>query len=222
MKGFKRCDNGHFYKEDLDQCPYCPGGSATSGGNDMGKTQVGGETTSGGDLGKTQVFGSGGGGDKTQVFGAGGGNDSTQVFGGQSSGGGKKDLSKTFIQGVTDADDSPDGDAVSQTPRATRKLTGWLVSFTLDPMGLDYRLYEGNNSIGKAPENTITVTKDSTISSKHATILHKKGKFWIRDEMATNGTYLNNEELEIGQPYEMNDGDELKLGDTVFLFKKAF
>jgi hypothetical protein len=24
MNGFKKCDNGHFYKEDLSACPYCP------------------------------------------------------------------------------------------------------------------------------------------------------------------------------------------------------
>ena len=25
MNGFKKCDIGHFYKEDLSACPYCPG-----------------------------------------------------------------------------------------------------------------------------------------------------------------------------------------------------
>ena len=25
MKGFKRCDQGHFYKEKFAVCPYCPG-----------------------------------------------------------------------------------------------------------------------------------------------------------------------------------------------------
>ena len=24
MNGFKKCTNGHYYKDDLDQCPYCP------------------------------------------------------------------------------------------------------------------------------------------------------------------------------------------------------
>ena len=26
MKGFKQCEKNHFYKESLDECPYCPKG----------------------------------------------------------------------------------------------------------------------------------------------------------------------------------------------------
>ena len=40
MNGFKKCSNGHFYKEDLSVCPYCPGGSGAtdnSVGNDLNK-----------------------------------------------------------------------------------------------------------------------------------------------------------------------------------------
>ena len=44
MNGFKKCSNGHFYKEDLNACPYCPGGNAgstgASGADDLGKTMV--------------------------------------------------------------------------------------------------------------------------------------------------------------------------------------
>ena len=86
-------------------------------------------------------------------------------------------------------------------------------------MGIDYRVYEGNNTIGRKADNDITVASDSSISSRHATLLFKKGRFFVRDEMAANGTFINNEELEIGQPYELKDGDELKLGNTVFKFK---
>ena len=27
MKGFKQCEKNHFYKEDMDECPYCPKGT---------------------------------------------------------------------------------------------------------------------------------------------------------------------------------------------------
>lgn len=217
MKGFKRCPNGHFYKETLADCPHCQ----ASAGGDHNKTQVnqGGGNAN---LDKTQVFGAGSGGgmadgDKTQVFGehtprSGGGN----VFGAGKAGG-ERDFDKTFIGGVTDSEN--DSETATEQPRATRKITGWLVSFTIDPMGVDFRIYEGNNTIGRAPENAITITTDSTISSKHANILHKKGSFWIKDEMAANGTFVNGEELEIEKAYAIKDGDEIRLGDTVFVFK---
>jgi pSer/pThr/pTyr-binding forkhead associated (FHA) protein len=39
--------------------------------------------------------------------------------------------------------------------------------------------------------------------------------------MTTNGTFLNGEELEVEEAYDLHDGDELRLGNTVFKFKSA-
>ena len=213
MKGFKKCSNGHFYKEDIQVCPHCPGG----GGVDLGKTKVN-LSQEGGNFDKTQIFGQGGGSGnaETQV---GGGNGATQVFGAGNQGATPvRDLDKTYIGGITDEADGEEGSLVS-APRAARMITGWMVSFTLDPMGVDYRIYEGNNTIGRDPGNSISITSDHTISGKHANILHKKGKFWIKDEMAANGTFVNGNELEIEKAFPLSDGDEVKLGDTIFTFK---
>jgi hypothetical protein len=224
MKGFQRCDNGHFYKESKGSCPHCPAGNsdmnktnmASSGGSDMDKTQVFGTANNAGDMDKTQVFGSNN--SNTSDDGK------TQVFGTQNNEHKPKsdtpDFSRTFIGGVASQSDT-DNPEKKEKPRASRKITGWIVSFTLDSMGVDYRIFEGNNTIGRDPSNSISITKDSTISSKHANILHKKGKFWIKDEMAANGTFLNGEEIEIEKAYSLNDGDEIRLGDTVFRFKSC-
>jgi hypothetical protein len=217
MNGFKKCNNGHFYKEDLSNCPYCPGGvgaSNNSSNNDLNKTIVaGGMTSSGTDNAKTDVFGT-----QSNV------SDQTKVFGSgnpQASGQPKRDLNRTYIAGVTDADASStsDGAVIDATPRASRRIVGWILSYTLDPMGVDYRIYEGNNTIGREPGNSITITKDTTISGKHANILYKKGNFWIKDEMAANGTFLNDEELEIEKAYPLKDGDVIRLANTTFKFK---
>ncbi len=221
MNGFKKCDNGHFYKEDLTACPYCPSGSSASsnaGGNDLNKTIVagGGNTSAGNDNAKTQVFGSqssNDGSDQTKVFGSG-----NVAAPGQP----KRDLNRTYIAGVTDEDTtsaSGSGATIDATPRSTRRIVGWILSYTLDPMGVDYRIYEGNNSIGRDAGNSITITKDTTISGKHANILYKKGKFYIKDEMAANGTFVNDEELEIEKAYPLNDGDVIRLANTAFIFK---
>ena len=222
MNGFKKCNNGHFYKESLDSCPYCPGGAgaANNGGNvDLNKTIVGGggNTSSGSDNAKTEVFGSQGSGSNS---------DQTKVFGGGASSGSgqpKRDLNRTYIAGVTDEDTSGSGNSASidSMPRSTRRIVGWILSYTLDPMGVDYRIYEGNNTIGRDPGNSITITKDSTISGKHANILYKKGKFYIKDEMAANGTFINDEELEIEKAYPLHDGDVIRLASTTFIFKSS-
>jgi pSer/pThr/pTyr-binding forkhead associated (FHA) protein len=51
--------------------------------------------------------------------------------------------------------------------------------------------------------------------------LFKQGKYYARDEMSANGSWINSEPMEIGHPYLLNDGDTIKLGDTVFKFKSS-
>jgi hypothetical protein len=221
MNGFKKCNNGHFYKEDLNACPYCPGGnsnsSGSSGSDDLGRTMVTSVNPGGGSSdAKTEVFGTGGAveGDKTQVYGNAGASSSASSA--------KRDLNRTFIAGMEEPEaGSGEGASVKSEPRATRRIVGWIISYDLDPMGVDYRIYEGTNTIGRDIKNTIIITKDSTISSEHVTILYKKGKFKIKDRMTANGTYLNGEELEVEEAYDLNDGDIVKVGNTVFRFKSS-
>ena len=84
-----------------------------------------------------------------------------------------------------------------------------------------FKINEGSNSIGSKSDNSITIT-DGSISSKHAIILYKQGQFLISDEMSSNGTFVNGEELQPRIPSSLMDGDEIKVGDTTFLFRVAF
>ena len=100
-----------------------------------------------------------------------------------------------------------------------RKLVGWLVSYTLNQNGKDFRLYEGKNTIGTSENCDMCLVNDNSVSQKHLTILYRNKIFKFKDEFSTNGTYINNEFSEEG---ELKDGDEIKVGNTVFLFRKAF
>ena len=228
MKGFKKCNNGMFYKSSLSTCPYCKNCDGNSSSDDS--TSVTDDST--------EFFGSGSTSTEatksTQVFGGDSTGESTEIFGGSSSSSNTVkvsnsdsnpiDMDRTFIGGADNSDETNDegsNKSDNSKPRKSRKLVGWIISYTLDPMGVDYRIYEGNNSIGKAAGNTITIAKDVTISSKHVVILYKKGKFYIKDEMSTNGTFLNGEEIDLTRAYELNDCDEIRLGDSVFKFRSA-
>lgn len=226
MNGFKKCNNGHFFKEELLNCPYCPAGAGASAspsnnaGIYLNKTVVAGGGNDAGvaDNAKTEVFGSQNSvdeSDKTKVFGS----DKASSSVGQP----KRDFNRTYIAGSDDQEVNDTGSvsSIESSPRSSRRIVGWILSYTLDPMGVDYRIYEGNNSIGREPGNSITITKDSTISAKHATILYKKGKFYIKDEMAANGTYLNDEEMEIEKAYSLKDGDVIRVAKTTFIFKSS-
>lgn len=217
MKGFKRCSNGHFYKETLSDCPHCAAGAGSGSGNpDLDKTAA--NTSAGGDFDKTQIFGQGNVGSNQGATQVPGSNNATQVFGAGNAGSAPvRDLNKTYIGGITD--EGEDSNSTASAPRAARMITGWLVSFTLDPMGVDYRIYEGSNSIGRDSDNTISIKSDNTISGKHVIIVRRSGQFWIEDAMTSNGTFINGEELIPRKAYSIKDGDEVKLGDTVFTFK---
>jgi hypothetical protein len=228
MQGFKKCNNGHFYKDSMPNCPYCPSGGSASSSNSS--TVVGGGQNTQMDPQKTETIGSATGGategfsgDRTMVFTPGA---ASAPMGGSkpasaNTSSQRSQFDRTFIGGIpTESGDGGDS-GTKEAPRAARKIVGWIISYTIDPMGVDYRIFEGNNLIGREASNTIILSKESTISSRHATILYKSGKFWVKDEMSANGSFLNGEEMEIQKAYEMKDNDELRLGNTVFRFKSA-
>jgi pSer/pThr/pTyr-binding forkhead associated (FHA) protein len=110
--------------------------------------------------------------------------------------------------------------APSQQPLAAqtdlRKLVGWLVSFDLQPTGLDFRLYVGKNKLGRNPKCDIVINK-GWISDEHAMILYREGRFMLQDMLSANGTYVN--EVLIEDRIYLNDNDSVRLGSTTFKFK---
>ena len=203
MKGFNQCSKGHFYKDTMNECPYCPNGGTST---ETAKTEVlgGGDnqkTSANMDASKTQVFGG-----ATESASA-STPSSNQSF----------DATKTIIGGS----DTPLGEAKDQNEVSRRKLRGWLVSFDIEEFGMDYRIIEGRNTVGSNPSNDVTI-QDGEVSGMHALILCKKDKFIITDELSSNGTLLNGEDLSPREPFSLNDGDEIRIGTTNLLFKTAF
>ncbi len=188
MSEFKLCENGHYFPQGLKDCPYCP---KTSSDNQ---------------------FGQGGGLDKTKIA-----DDQKPVFGG----GGGGSLSRTQI--FTGGNENSLGFPATSTPQfkpqqgsTGRKLVGWLVSFTIDPNGIDFKLFEGRNLLGSDNMCDIAIPNDAAVSSKHLTILHRMGHFKFKDELSTNGTFINDVFEEEGN---LKDGDIVRIGDTIFKFR---
>lgn len=92
-----------------------------------------------------------------------------------------------------------------------RKLFGWLVSFTLDAAGTDFRIFEGKNNFGRDTTNDIRIMQDPKISGFHATLLVRDNELSIRDEMASNTSYLNGAAINPGQTVQVKDDDIVQL-----------
>jgi len=96
------------------------------------------------------------------------------------------------------------------------KLVGWLVSYDIDPAGIDYKLYEGKTKIGRSNHCKIIVN-DSTVSEEHVLLLYKDEKFILQDELSANGTFVNGEQIE--ERVLLEDGDEITFGSVNFIIK---
>lgn len=102
--------------------------------------------------------------------------------------------------------------ATSAAPRArlvTVKGRGAGTEFLLGPA----------NTLGRDPENTIQVL-DEKISRHHAVLRRSDGVWTLQDLGSRNGTYLGSERLSGAQ--ELQGGEEIHLGDTVFRFEMGF
>jgi hypothetical protein len=98
-----------------------------------------------------------------------------------------------------------------------RKLVGFLVTYNRTPMGKAFNIYEGRNYIGRDASCDISIPDDNQMSGKHMLIRYLSGnnKFSFKDEMSSNGTYVNKELLDEG---ELQNYDIIRVGSTLFIF----
>ena len=70
-------------------------------------------------------------------------------------------------------------------------------------------------TIGRKKGNSIVIG-DSFISSKHLKITLKKEHFYIKDLGSSNGTFLNDNLVDVET--ELKDHDHIKIGQVEFIF----
>lgn len=210
---FQKCPNGHYYDSSLSKCPYCPSAEAPAAPAGPQRTEhYPGEFA---DDGKTKPYFGGASGPTVEAP----YQDGTQ---------------KTLVEGQPMNTPKPaptldsnktqffdeNQEGAKEGKRTYRKLVGWLVSYTIDACGVDFKLYEGRNIIGRDGDCQIVVP-DGTVTGKHAVILFRNGKYSITDQQSSNGTYVNGEDIEL-EPRYIKDGDVIKMGDTEFKFRTSF
>ncbi|MDR0233170.1 MAG: FHA domain-containing protein [Dysgonamonadaceae bacterium] len=197
------CSKGHIYDSAIygDNCPFCPSqGTGTAVNNDT----FGGGATVGNFGSGTEVNQSGG---RTQVSGGtvGGGSPTIPMGGGNYGGG---------VSGGTVIRPAGGGTGMPQGKR----IVGLLFSYDTTPTGQIFNIHEGRNLIGRDANNDICIAGDAQVSGKHSIIqyLSADGKFRIKDELSSNGTFVN-EELKT-DVYELASFDVIRVGSTKLIF----
>ena len=73
-------------------------------------------------------------------------------------------------------------------------------------------------TIGRAPDNTL-VLGDSNVSSHHAEIRPEGQYFSLVDLNSTNGTFVNEQQVNHSAPHLLQHGDIIRVGNTKFTFE---
>lgn len=107
---------------------------------------------------------------------------------------------------------------ISQLQGPKRSVVGWLVCMNGNQKGMDFRIFDGVNSIGAAADCDIVIT-DEYLSSKHAIIRYEDGKYEFKDNDSTNGSFLNEKKT---TKDELIDNDTIRLGRTELRFKALY
>lgn len=201
MSRFKKCPNGHTYKAELSECPIC--NSSRNIGTPTSSTQ------------RTQIIDSLDG----ESFGLKTTTDDEPIQVNNSEIDPHKDFSKTMVEEEIQEEDENGAVVSRREVRNAAKLVGWLVTYSLDPNGIDYRLFEGRNIIGRDFNCSVCIN-DNKVSGQHAILLYRNEKFRIKDNLSVNGTMVNGEDIDDDSRL-LNDGDIIQIGDTVLLFRTS-
>ena len=98
-----------------------------------------------------------------------------------------------------------------------KPLRGWLVVLKSrqEKIYQDFKLYEGNNSIGRGGSPAKLPINDDGISSEQAMLVCKEGSYRLMDLGSANGTWVNGERAE---HVPLNAGDMVRIGKTTMVF----
>jgi pSer/pThr/pTyr-binding forkhead associated (FHA) protein len=67
-------------------------------------------------------------------------------------------------------------------------------------------------TVGRGPQNDVTLDGDDYASAKHARIEPRRDGVWVEDVGSTNGTYLNG--IKLTRARKLTPGDVVRVGET--------
>lgn len=83
-----------------------------------------------------------------------------------------------------------------------------------DPVPAEYTLLKTEVSLGRGEDNDIVIPHPS-VSRSHARLARRDGSFLLTDLNSTNGSYVNNQQVQ-GSAV-VGNGTEVRLGDIRFV-----
>lgn len=187
----KRCENGHFIDESWDLCPYCPADSAEA---------------------EIPIV-------RPARFGA---NDSLSSSRGHASSGAPASGVRRSESNLAEAVQPVERTIAVARPldpsaQPKRYVVGWLVGMNGNARGESYAVRMGRNVLGRDRRSDVVINDDQA-SSHHADLVFRpeERRFILMDHNSTNGTYVNEDEIEPRRDLATND--IIRIGSHKYLF----
>jgi diguanylate cyclase (GGDEF)-like protein len=115
----------------------------------------------------------------------------------------------------------PDDDEVTKVgvtsdflPGARSRDRAYLVALSGENIGQLFPLESGESIVGRGGQATIKLPDDG-ISRRHCRLLRKGSEVIVEDLQSANGTYVNDDRVEMARL--LRDGDKIRLGSTTIL-----
>lgn len=83
--------------------------------------------------------------------------------------------------------------------------------------GEKFQMIKSEVTIGSAEDNAIQIEDDGAVSQKHSRIRRIEGGYYLYDLVSDRGTFLNGRKLL--RPKLLHDWDEIRVGNTVLIFR---
>lgn len=109
-----------------------------------------------------------------------------------------------------------DENAPKETPDVMYSQV-WLQHKDDHGAGEKFQMIKSEVTIGSGGENAIQIEDDSAVSQKHSRIRRIEGGYYLYDLISDRGTFLNGRKLL--RPKLLHDWDEIRVGNTVFIFR---
>lgn len=188
----KRCDNGHFIDESWDLCPYCP--------QDQSEPEIPVVRPRAVDPSPARSL--------AGVAPAPASHDDSARRGRHSSGSALAAVQPPPMERTI---------AAAQLNAQKRYVVAWLVGLSGPARGESYPVRMGRNIIGRDRRSDIVI-QDDQASSHHADLVFRpeEKRFILMDHNSTNGTYVN--ETEIEPRRDLLPKDVIRIGAQKFLF----
>ena len=182
----KRCENGHFIDETWDICPYCPQEASEPEVAVVRPTRSGAAGPQPADDGALRARRSTSAAPALEV---------------QSPPPQERTVASRFEQGTS----------------TKRYVVAWLIGLNGSARGESYPVRMGRNVIGRDRRSDVVIPDDQA-SSHHADLVFRpeERRFILMDHNSTNGTYVN--ETEIEPRRDLAGKDVIRIGSHRFLF----